>query len=124
MKALVLFSSLFFATSAFAHGEIESIHCEDKAQKLMLHGMPAGKDNVFKVELFKAGKVVSKNDKAQLKLKDVVQGKTVVEEITFSLDNGTAKLMIPEDYSLEVRPGTGTVKTAAATADMKCKVTY
>lgn len=119
--------TLLISGNAFAHGDIEAIDCVGKKEKTVLKGTPAGKGLKFNIEISKDGKPVYTKKKLQVSLKDLVQNKQVVEQITLDFGpSGKAVLEIPEDYSKEVRPGKGTLalNTPKLTSKLSCTVKY
>jgi hypothetical protein len=116
-----------WSASTWAHGNIEKIECKDAKNEFVLEGVQTKTPNQLSFQLTRSKQSLGPAQVAALELKDVVNDGKITEQISIALEGkGTATLLIPEVYELEVRPGSGQMEMAAnkEKLNLSCQVTY
>ncbi len=120
--ATVLF---FISTSAFAHGNLQLISCENVADGIKLLGTKTEVPNKLDIAVNIKTEPAQKSKSVQMNFKDSLDGDKIIENISFDLtDKSKVHLAIPEDYSIKVRPGKGSLEKGKDKNDFTCMVTY
>jgi hypothetical protein len=129
LKTVFFLFTLLLSTGAGAHGEIQSISCTSTSNpSVKLTGQAEQDPNKHTIVLHDGSSQKSEAG-LTLNLRDTVQKGQVIENIEFSLRDGTqVHLMIPE-ITEKKRSGSGLIKPAqkgekTKTIPLTCTVVY